>query len=315
MLQEPESLHFAGRDRLAEHVLPGGGRSGALVFGYLTDRLGRKKLFPVTLGLYLVAAFLTAFSWNFASFAVFRFLTGAAIGGEYSAINSAIDELIPGRVRGWADLAINGTFWLGARPPARSRASSCSIRRSSPSDLGWRLAFRPRAPLGLVIIALRRHVPESPRWLLTHGHPDEAERIVAEIEREIEERIPMEQLPGAEGLDHHPASGPVGFGELASVMIRNYLRRTVLGLALIISQAFLYNGLFFTFPLVLSKFYQVPRIEPGFISCRFPCNFLGPLLLGRLFDTVGRKPMIGRDLHDLRGLARRDRVPLSWPGS
>lgn len=294
VLQEPQSLHFSDTEiGLLGTAYLAGAVLGALVFGYLTDRLGRKKLFTVTLGLYLVAAFLTAISWNFTSFACFRFLTGAAIGGEYSAINSAIDELIPARVRGWADLAINGTFWLGSA--AGSLASVVLLdRRFLPVDLGWRLAFGLGAALGLVIIALRRHVPESPRWLLTHGHPEEAERIVDQLERQIEEDPAVGALPEAKGWITIRPRGAIGFGELAGVMVRKYLRRTVLGLSLIISQAFLYNGVFFTFPLVLRKFYGIHPDRTGFYLLPFALsNFLGPLLLGRFFDTVGRKPMIG----------------------
>jgi MFS family permease len=294
VLQEPQSLHFTSTQiGLLGTAYLTGAVLGALVFGYLTDRLGRKKLFTITLGLYLVAAFLTAFSWDFRSFATFRFLTGAAIGGEYSAINSAIDELIPARVRGWADLAINGTFWVGA-----AIGSLASIVLLDPVlfpvDLGWRLGFGLGAALGLVIIFLRHHVPESPRWLLTHGHPEEADRVVAEIERQIGRDPGRGPLPAAEGTITIRPRGGIGFGELARTMLRTYPGRTVLGLALIISQAFLYNGVFFTFALVLRNYYGVPPDRTGYYLLPFTLsNFLGPLLLGRAFDTIGRKPMIG----------------------
>jgi MFS family permease len=293
VLQEPQSLHFSGTQiGLLNTSYLAGAVLGALVFGYLTDRLGRKKLFTVTLGLYLVSAFLTALSWDFASFALFRFLTGAAIGGEYSAINSAIDELIPRRVRGWADLAINGTFWVGAA--AGSLASIVLLDPAHfPPNFGWRLGFGIGAALGLVVIFLRHHVPESPRWLLTHGHPEEARRVVEEIERQIEDTPGVEKLPPAEGSIVIRPRGPVGFGELAGVMLRTYPSRTVLGVALIVSQAFLYNGVFFTFPLVLRNFFGVPADRTGLYLLPFALsNFLGPVLLGRFFDTVGRKPMI-----------------------
>jgi MFS family permease len=293
VLKKPESLGFSGTQiGLLNSAYLAGAVIGAVVFGYLTDRLGRKKLFTVTLGLYLVAAFLTALAWDFWSFALFRFLTGAAIGGEYSAINSAIDELIPSRVRGWADLAINGTFWIGAA--VGSLASIVLLDPALfPVNVGWRLGFGIGAALGLVIIFLRHHVPESPRWLLTHGEPEAAERVVGEIERQIEGAPGATKLPPAEGSIVIRPRGPVGFGELAAVMIRTYPGRTVLGLALIVSQAFLYNGVFFTFPLVLEDFYKLPVDRIGLYLLPFALsNFLGPVLLGRFFDTVGRRPMI-----------------------
>jgi MFS family permease len=294
VLQEPETLHlsatqigFLGTAYLSGAVI------GALGFGYLTDRVGRKKLFTVTLGLYLAAAFASALSWNFLSFAFFRFLTGAAIGGEYSAINSAIDELIPARVRGWVDLAVNGTFWLGAA--AGSLASVVLLdRRLIGVDLGWRLGFGLGAALGLIIIFLRNHVPESPRWLLTHGAPEEAERVVDELERQIESDPAVGKLPEVTQSMTIQPRGPIGFAELAGVMFQRYPGRSVLGLALIVSQAFLYNGVFYTFPLVLANFYRVHPDRTGLYLLPFALsNFLGPLTLGRLFDSVGRKPMIG----------------------
>ncbi len=293
VLQDPETLGLDSRRiGLLHSSYLAGAVIGALVFGYLTDRLGRKKLFTATLGLYLVAAFATAFSWDFWSFAFFRFLTGAAIGGEYSAINSAIDELIPARVRGWTDLAVNGTFWVGAA--GGSLASVFLLRRGVFAiDLGWRLAFGVGPALGLVIIFLRRYVPESPRWLLTHGQPDEAERVVAELERQIEADPAVGALPEVHETMTIRPRGPVRFAELAHVMLRRYPGRTTLGLSLIVSQAFLYNGVFMTFALVLANFYGVAADRVGLYLVPFALgNFLGPLTLGRFFDTVGRKPMI-----------------------
>ncbi|WP_165067826.1 MFS transporter [Paludisphaera rhizosphaerae] len=293
VLEDPGTLHFTGSQiGLLGTAYLTGAVSGALVFGWLTDRLGRKKLFTVTLGLYLAAACATAFSWDFWSFAIFRFLTGAAIGGEYSAINSAIDELIPARVRGWTDLAVNGTFWLGAA--AGSLASIVLLdRRLLDVNVGWRLGFGLGAALGLVVIFLRQHVPESPRWLLTHGEPEEAERVVDELEKEIEADPKVGQLPEVDEEMAIKPRGPIGFGELAGVMLRTYPGRTALGLALIVSQAFLYNGVFFTMPLVLANFFGVERDRVGLYLLPFAfSNFLGPVTLGRFFDTVGRKPMI-----------------------
>ena len=267
ILQDPQSLHFSSTEiGLLGTAYLSGAVLGSLVFGYLTDRLGRKKLFMVTLGLYLVSAFLTALSWNFISFALFRFLTGAAIGGEYSAINLAIDELIPGRVRGWADLAINGTFWLGA-----AAGSVASIVLLNPNlfltDLGWRLGFGLGALLGVAIVFMRNHVPESPRWLLTHGFPREAEQIVDQIEREIESEQGARPLSKASKTMRIQPRAGFGFGELISVMIRTYPQRTVLGISLIVSQAFLYNGVFFTFPLVLRTSTVYRPTGLAFISC------------------------------------------------
>jgi MFS family permease len=290
-IEDPRSLHFtAAQVGLLGSAYLVGAVLGALFFGYLTDRMGRKKLFTVTLGLYLVAAFLTAFSWDFWSFAVFRFFTGAGIGGEYSAINSAIDELIPARVRGRVDLAINGTYWVGAA--AGSLATLVLLDPAIfPIDLGWRLGFGIGALLGLVVIFFRHHVPESPRWLVTHGHREEAERVVAEIEGHFRGR--GEPLAEPERAMMIRPRGPVGFGLIARTMLHKYAGRSAYGLALMVSQAFLYNAIFFTYALVLSRFYGVPTDRTGLYLVPFAVgNFLGPILLGRFFDTIGRKPMI-----------------------
>jgi MFS family permease len=263
---------------------------GALVFGYLTDKLGRKKLFTVTLGLYLVAAFCTSFSWNFWSFAVFRFFTGAGIGGEYSAINSAIDEMIPARVRGRVDLAINGSYWLGAAVGSLSTLLLLNPH-IFPVNLGWRVGFAIGATLGLIIIFYRNHVPESPRWLITHGQQDEATRVVEEIEETFEkEGKPLD--PVHETITLRPRND-VGFALIAKTMAQKYPGRSLLGLTLMVSQAFLYNAIFFTYALVLTKFYGVASDRTGLYLLPFAVgNFFGPVLLGPLFDTVGRKVMI-----------------------
>lgn len=265
---------------------------GALTFGRLADRYGRRRLFSITVGTYLVATLLTGFSWDFWSFAVFRFFTGAGIGGEYTAINSAIQELIPARKRGYTDLAINGSFWVGAAFGALG-AVVVLDPDLFPPDVGWRVAFVIGGLLGVVIIYLRRHLPESPRWLMTHGRPEEAERVV----REIEERVAAEQ-----GCTLAPV-GPArlrllrdhrhGMWDIARTLFVQYPRRSVLGVVLMATQAFCYNAIFFTYALVLTTFYQVPAEQVGWFILPFAAgNFLGPLLLGRLFDTLGRKPMI-----------------------
>jgi MFS family permease len=290
-LKHPTGLHFSDEQigLLATAYLVGA-VLGALVFGYLTDRWGRKKLFTITLGLYLVAAFLTAFSWNFWSFAVFRFFTGAGIGGEYSAINSAIDEFIPARVRGRVDLAVNGSYWVGAAAGALATIVILDPR-VLPVDLGWRVGFGIGALLGLVIIFFRKHVPESPRWLVAHGHAEEAERVTSEIERHFAHA--GQALPPVTKTITIRPRGPIGFGLIARTIFQKYRTRSVVGLSLMVSQAFLYNATFFSYALVLIKFYGVPADRTGLYLLPFAVsNFFGPVLLGPLFDSVGRKPMI-----------------------
>jgi MFS family permease len=264
---------------------------GSLFFGHLTDRLGRKKLFSVTLGVYLVATAATAFSWNFESFLFFRFLTGAGIGGEYSAINSAIQELIPARLRGRTDLAINGSFWVGAAAGALVSVPLLDPHLFGP-DLGWRLAFGSGALLGLFILYLRRFLPESPRWLMIHGRDGEAHEVVSEIERRVSNggQIKLEPVEPRLALgDRHRLT----LASVARTLLKHYPGRTTLGVVLMASQAFIYNAIFFTYALVLTKFYGVAADRVGLYILPFALgNFLGPLLLGHLFDTVGRKTMI-----------------------
>jgi MFS family permease len=265
---------------------------GALFFGRLTDMLGRKKLFMITLSVYLVAMILTAFSMNYIWFAVMRFFTGSGIGGEYAAINSAIDELIPARVRGWTDLAINGTWWVGT---AAGAAATVFLTNPHilPPDLGWRFAFGIGAVLGLAILLVRRYVPESPRWLMMHGRFDEADEVVSSIEREVMKEDSITELPPPQGTMLIRAQGAVKFTALARVMLRDYPTRSALGLSLMAGQAFLYNAVFFTYGLVLTTFYKVPASSVGLYLIPFAIgNILGPLTIGRLFDTVGRRQMI-----------------------
>ena len=264
---------------------------GALFFGQLTDRLGRKKLFLWTLVLYLVATVATAFSFSPWYFFLCRFLTGAGIGGEYAAINSAIDELIPARVRGRVDLIINGSYWLGS---AAGSALSLVLLSTVllPIELGWRLAFGFGAVLGICVLIVRRHVPESPRWLFIHGREEEAERIVCGIEEGIEEER-GEKLPVAEGSLTIRQRRAIPFREIAAVAFRKYPRRSILCLALFVGQAFLYNGITFNLGVLLSSFYDVgASLAPLFIIFWALSNFAGPVILGHFFDSVGRKPMI-----------------------
>lgn len=263
---------------------------GALFFGWLTDRLGRKKLFLITLALYLSATAATAFAWNFWSFFLFRFLTGAGIGGEYAAINSAIDELVPAQVRGTVDLVINATFWIGAALGAGGTLFLLNSSLVSPNS-GWRFAFGIGALLGLTILLLRRSVPESPRWLMLRGHEDEAEKIVSDIERKVKEH--KGDLKDPEGSlkitprDHTPLR------DVWNAMIHGEPKRSLLGLVLMVGQSFFYNAVFFTYGLVLTRFFKVPdRRVSVYILPLALGNFVGPLVLGRFFDSVGRKKMI-----------------------
>jgi MFS family permease len=284
-------LQFSNADvGLAAAAYLAGAVLGALFFGWLTDRLGRKKLFFITLAVYLLATAATAFSWNLWSFALFRFVTGAGIGGEYAAINSTIQELIPARVRGWIDLVINGSFWIGAALGAVGAIVLLDPAVIDP-EYGWRLAFLIGALLAVVIFFMRLWLPESPRWLMTHGRPVEAERIVAGIERQVygTAPIPAVELPRVRlrARSHTPLI------EVARTLLHSYRRRTLVGLSLMGAQAFFYNAIFFTYALVLTDFYAIPADHIGWYILPFAAgNFLGPLLLGRLFDTIGRRSMI-----------------------
>ncbi|HEY3820345.1 MAG TPA: MFS transporter [Polyangiaceae bacterium] len=266
---------------------------GALVFGRLTDRFGRRRLFLVTLGLYVGATLLTAVSWSFASFAVFRALTGAGIGGEYSAVNSAIDELIPARLRGRIDLAVNGTFWLGAALGA-CMALWLLGARWMPHPLAWRSVFLLGAVLGTAVLFLRRHVPESPRWLLLHGRVDEADQVMSTIEKDVGKSLHRAAAPqAAPSPVELEATGSIKFLAIARVLLRKHARRTCLGLALMVAQAFAYNGVFFTYALVLGRLYGVPSARVAAYLLPFSiANLLGPWLLGGLFDVIGRRVMI-----------------------
>jgi MFS family permease len=293
VLQRPETLGLSAAEiGLSASGYLAGAVLGALFFGYLTDRLGRKKLFTVTLAVYLAGTAMNAFAFDLRSFVACRFITGMGIGGEYAAINSAVDELIPARVRGRTDLVINGSFWLGTIIGALVSLLILD-ERLFPADLGWRLGFGIGAVLGTVILFLRRFLPESPRWLMTHGRLEEAERIVAGIERSVLATGRIEALPEPTGcLVIHPGRR-TGFGAIIRAILKSYRRRSLLAFTLMLAQAFFYNGLFFTYPLVLTNFYGVAAGAVGLYLLPFALsNFLGPAVLGWMFDDFGRKPMI-----------------------
>ena len=287
-LQRPDTLGLtAGEIGWAASAYIAGAVLGALVFGRLADRLGRKQMFLATLIVYLIATVATAFSWDILTFAVCRFFTGFGIGGEYAAINSAIDELIPARLRGTVDLAINGTFWIGA-----ALGAGLSIILLHPGFIGpswgWRIAFGLGAILSFAILLVRRHVPESPRWLLTHGRVEEAEEVIRSIERQVG----VSDTTGHKSLSMR-ALRTVSWREVIHVLLVRHRRRAVLGLTLMASQAFFYNAIFFTYALMLTRFYGISEERVGYYIFPFAVgNFLGPLILGRLFDAVGRRAMI-----------------------
>ena len=275
---------------------------GALGFGWLTDRIGRKKLFFITLAVYLTATAATALSWSVASYALFRFLTGAGIGGEYTAINSTIQELVPARYRGWTDLVINGSFWIGAALGATSAIILLDPHLIGP-DLGWRLAYLSGACLGLIVFVMRMWIPESPRWLVIHGHPDRADAIVDDIERSAAGNMRDTHQSAWPTLklrmrDHTPLR------EVAHTLFSVYRQRSLVGLALMVAQAFFYNAIFFTFALVLTDFYGIAADQVGWYILPFAAgNFLGPWC----WPAVRHAGAPCDDYADLRGLGRSAR--------
>ena len=285
-------LQFSNADvGLAGSAYLAGAVLGALFFGWLTDRLGRKKLFFITLTVYLLATAATAFAWDLPSFLLFRFITGAGIGGEYAAINSTIQELVPARVRGWTDLVINGSFWIGAALGAFAAIVLLDPAVIDPEH-GWRAAFLIGALLAGIVFFMRLWLPESPRWLMTHGRANDAEAVVAGIEERLRgegHTIPETALIKARlrTRTHTPLS------DVVHTLLHAHRTRTLVALALMAAQAFFYNAIFFTYALVLTSFYGVPSEHVGWYILPFAAgNVLGPLLLGRLFDTIGRRPMI-----------------------
>jgi MFS family permease len=265
---------------------------GAILFGYLTDRLGRRKLFLVTLATYSLATIASAFSWNYLSFSIFRFFTGCGIGGEYSAINSAVDELIPGKVRGTVDLVVNGTFWVGATLGSLAAMFLLAGHGLSTAH-SWRYAFGVGGSLGAAVLILRLYVPESPRWLMLRGYEKQANKIVSEIEDKVSKGNPS-CLPPPEGdklkitvRDHTPLK------EIFRNMMGDNRQRSFLALTLMIGQAFFFNAVFFTYALVVKTFFHVSNGDlPRYLLPFAVGSFLGPMVLGPLFDKMGRKPMI-----------------------
>ncbi len=291
-LMESPTLRFTNTDiGLASSAYLLGAVIGALVFGWLTDRLGRKKLFFTTLTIYMLATIATAFSWNLWSFIVFRFLTGTGIGGEYTAVNSTIQELIPARVRGWTDLVINGSFWLGA---AIGALGAIVLLDTSllPGDFGWRGAFAIGGTLSAIIFFMRLWIPESPRWLITHGRAAEAGKIIDGIEEAFRRKgfILASVSAAPERLKtrtHTP------LWEVATTILNIYKRRAFVGFSLMAAQAYFYNAIFFTYALILTEFYGIPAGDIGWYILPFALgNFLGPICIGRWFDTWGRRPML-----------------------
>lgn len=288
ILKDRRTLAFSDQDIGAiAACYVAGAVVGALFFGWLTDRFGRRLIFNLTLGIYMLGVLCTAFAWNFWSFAAFNCLTGLGIGGEYAAINSAIDELIPARLRGRIDLIVNGSYWAGAALGAAGSLLLLSGRFVG-IDIGWRLGFGIGAVLSGFILFLRRYVPESPRWQITHGREAEAKQNTNEIEAKVGKEMP----PPKGTLKIHPRK-VFGFGLILGAMAGKNLGRSALALSLMVAQAFLFNAVFFTYGLVLTKFYHVEEARAGvYILPLAVGNFLGPLLLGHLFDTIGRKKMI-----------------------
>jgi MFS family permease len=291
-LKSSPALQFSNADvGIAGSAYIAGAVIGALGFGWLTDRLGRRKLFFITLFLYVAATAATAFSWNLATFVLFRLLTGAGIGGEYTAINSTIQEFTPARLRGWTDLAINGTFWVGAGIGA---AGSIVLLDPGllPPDWGWRACFLIGALLGLTILFMRMWVPESPRWLITHNRADEAKQVVEEIEAHFRQHgVEIPDTPVKPLRLRAREETPLR--EVFDTLFKVHRSRSLVGLTLMTAQAFFYNAIFFTYALVLTDFYHVPGDHIGWYVLPFAAgNFLGPVLLGKLFDVLGRRRMI-----------------------
>ncbi|HEY6422206.1 MAG TPA: MFS transporter [Pseudonocardiaceae bacterium] len=293
VLQDRDTLHLSSAQvGLVASCYLLGEVVGALVFGRITDMFGRKKLFIFTLALYLIASGIAGLSFSLWFLLLFRFLAGAGIGGEYTAINSAIDELIPAKYRGRVDIAINGTYWAGAMLGAAANALLLNPDLL-PVNLGWRIGFLIGPAIGVVIIFVRRAIPESPRWLMTHGRHVEAERIVDEIETGVRaDGIELDPVLKSKALPI-TGSGNVSYLQIAKTMLREYRSRSFLGFSMMATQAFLYNAIFFTFGMVLVHVYHIADQDTSYFFFPFAAgNLIGPLVLGKYFDTIGRRKMI-----------------------
>jgi len=290
VLTDKGTLHFStAQATAAGSFYLAGAVGGALLFGYLTDRYGRRKLFMITLGVYLLFTVATALAWNFWSFMLFRVLAGAGIGGEYSAINSAIDELVPARVRGRVALAINSSWWIGT---AAAAGLTVLLLNTLAVNVGWRVGFGLGAVLAIGILFIRHLVPESPRWLLTHGRADEAEEVVRKIEEQVRKTHPDLPEPEGEPLEIEQRRS-IGFVAIARHVMQEYPGRGVLGFALMASQAVLYNATLFGMVSILTTFFHASKANAPLYIIPFAVgNLLGPWLLGPLFDSIGRKIMI-----------------------
>jgi MFS family permease len=293
-LRHPDTLGLSATEiGIANSVYLVGQVLGALCFGHLTDRFGRKRLFLVTLAIYLFATAASGLAPDYRVFLAFRFLAGSGIGGEYSAINSAIDELVPARLRGTVDLGINGSYWVGVALGAGVTLIVLDTR-IFPMTVGWRIAFGLGAVLGLAILIVRRHLPESPRWLLSHGYVQQAIAVIEHIETQVYGRGWSSRTETTSvAIVEVQVTGAVGLRHLAHTLLSRYPRRTILGLSLMLAQAFLYNSIFFSYGLILERFHGVAPDRVGLYIVPFAIgNFLGPLLLGPLFDRWGRRAMI-----------------------
>jgi MFS family permease len=295
-LTKPETLGMSSTAvGLLATVYLAGEVVGALYFGNLSDKLGRRKLFMLTLAVYLFGSGLTALTLGSGAIWVIflyltRFIAGMGIGGEYAAINSAIDELIPARYRGRVDIAVNGTYWAGA---ALGTIGTFILLNKVDLSLGWRLGFLIGPVLGLVILAVRRHLPESPRWQIMHGREADAEKSISEIEHEVEASgVRLPEVDEKKAMEVTPA-GRIGYAALTRVLFREYPSRAVLGASLMIAQSFMYNAVFFTYTLVLGKFYGVSsESTPIYLIAFAVGNLAGPFTIGHLFDTLGRRKML-----------------------